>query len=318
MFWTDLLQNGHRRVQYVVMQTEAGSEGTVHYQAYVEFKVALRLAQVKQIFGDRGHYERRRGNQAQAIAYCKKDETRVVGLSGEWGTPKRSSVHKQDMIEIQRNLKSGDMDIDDIEENFGGLFLQWGDKIKDYALLCKGKRRWAMDVQIFVGPTGSGKSYTADLENPLAYYVPWPTGGRWWWPGYVGQHTCVMDEFRHQIKMDVMLKMLDRYDWILECKGRNFQFCSKKIVITTNIDPVKWYAGVSNAAKEPLARRIREFCRIYDFAPDREFGAQNQQGAFEKTLRTGTFAFAPSFIDTLNFNSDTNGSRGRLNNPFNL
>ncbi len=296
VFWADLLQNGHNAVQYVVMQSEM--EGTLHYQAYVEFKRAKRIGGVKAIFGQRVHLERRRGTQEQAIAYCKKTDTRVNGLSGEWGTPKRVSGAKRDLATIANGLRSGELDMMDIEEDFGGIYLLHKDKIEDYAIKLLGSRRWAMEVEIYVGESGAGKSYTADLENPGAYYVPWPTGGRWWWPGYKGQSCVVMDEFRHQIKMDVMLKMLDRYTWVLEAKGRSFEFVSKKIVITTNIDPKDWYPKVSEAVKEPLARRIREFCKIYDFAPDRVFAPQNQLGAFEKTRRTERFEFNP----TVSFN----------------
>ncbi len=159
------------------------------------------------------------------------------------------------------------------------------DKIEDYALKQKGKRDWAMQVHIFVGPSGTGKSYTAQHENPDAFNVPWPMGNRWWWPSYTGQHCVIMDEFRHQIKMDVMLKMMDRYAWALEAKGRNFQFVSHKIVITTNIDPKDWYKKVPLGAKAPLERRIREFATIYDF----EEGHQHPD--FVKNERTERFEF---------------------------
>ncbi len=298
VFWTDLLQNGNDAVQYVVMQSERGNgEQTLHYQGYVEFKQAKRRAGVKDLFGPRAHVERRMGNQAQAIAYCKKrDGTQVPGLSGEWGVPKRVNQMKKCLDTIAVGLRDGSLDMMDIEEDFGGIYLLHKDKIEDYAIKQKGSRRWAMEIEIYVGESGAGKSYTADLENPGAYYVPWPAGGRWWWPGYRGQDVVIMDEFRHQIKMDVMLKMLDRYTWVLEAKGRNFEFVSKKIVITTNIDPKDWYPGVATDTKEPLARRIREFCKIYDFAAGREFDPQNQLGAFEKTLRTEHFRFNPTVI----------------------
>ncbi len=288
------MEHGHEDIKYFVVQSERGEDtGHFHYQAYVELARAMRIGGVKEIFGNRVHCERRRGSQAQAIAYCKKADTRVEGLRGEWGEPKRWSM-RQTMRNVQKSLKSGDMTLGDVEDQFGGLYMLHKDKIEDYAMELKGSRRWAMEVQIFVGETGSGKSMTADLENPGAYYVPWPTGGRWWWPGYVGQEVCIMDEFRHQIKMDVMLKMLDRYTWVLESKCRSFQFVSKKIVITTNIDPKDWYPKVSIDTKEPLARRIREFCKIYDFAPDREFDAQNQLGSFEAVLRNERFRFNPT------------------------
>ena len=170
-------------------------------------------------------------------------------------------------------------------EDYPVSYVRNRDGIFDYHLAQMGHREWAMEVDIFVGPTGSGKSFTADSENPDAYGVPWPTGGRWWWPGYAGQHCVIMDEFRHQIKMDRMLRLLDRYGMVCEAKCRNFQFVSHKIVITTNIDPRDWYPGVRMDRKDPLARRIREYCTIYDFAPGMVFGQ------FVKVARTERFEF---------------------------
>ncbi len=82
-FWTDMLSEGMKDVRFVILQEERGEEGTVHFQGYIELDKALTLNGVKRRFGKRLHVEPRRGTQAQAIAYCKKAESRVEnGLSG--------------------------------------------------------------------------------------------------------------------------------------------------------------------------------------------------------------------------------------------
>jgi len=61
-------------------QEEVGENGTHHFQGYVEFIHPKSLSAIKKIDGfETGHFETRRGNQAQAIAYATKDETRVGG-----------------------------------------------------------------------------------------------------------------------------------------------------------------------------------------------------------------------------------------------
>ncbi len=282
--WERLGRLGDPRIRYLVWQEEEGEfEGTVHYQGYVQFLAPQQMTAVKRVFSQRVHCEPARGTAEENKAYCQKEESRRdLGESAEWGTmfiPK-----KDQLVHALTAIREGGAP-SAVMEDYPVAWVRNRDGILDYHIRLLGARRWAMEVQIFIGPTGAGKSATADAENPGAYYVPWPTGGRWWWPGYEGQHCVVMDEFRHQIRMDVMLKMLDRYDWTLEAKGRNFQFVSHKIVITSNVDPKDWYLGVTTAVKEPLARRIREFCTIYDFTPGRQFGQ------FEKVARTEHFSF---------------------------
>ena len=278
VYWTDVLKNGHERIMYLRIQSERGlgvahgmgRPGTFHYQGYMELKTAMRQSTMKNVFGRRVHWEGRAGTQKQADDYCNPesedyDQTNVDGLAGVYGKLKRGG---SDRFELAVNYLSKGGSIEEVQTQFPVQYAMFQDKLEDFAITLKGRRRWAMDIEIFVGPTGTGKSRKADAENVGAYYVPWPTGGRWWWPRYHGQDTVIMDEFRHQIKMDVMLKMLDRYDWWLESKGRSFQFVSKKIIITTNIDPKHWYPGVKDRLNtlKPLQRRIREFAKIYDFA----------------------------------------------------
>lgn len=89
VFWADLLQRGLDTIQYLVLQEERGESGTPHYQIYIEMKVQKRLTWMKNTFGNRIHLEGRRGSQNQAIAYCTKEDTRVIGgLAGSWGTPR--------------------------------------------------------------------------------------------------------------------------------------------------------------------------------------------------------------------------------------
>ena len=230
---SDLRTSGlPRTVVYMVFQEEQGLNGTVHIQGYAQANRAKTMAQWKSVifWMRRIHLEESRGTALQNKEYCTKEESRVEGgLTGEYGEMRTTTrgAKKGRLSELADKIKEGE-DPMQLEDDYPGEFLQYRDKIDDFILKQKGKRNWAMEIEIFYGPTGTGKSYTSNTENPNAYNVPWPTGGRWWWPGYTGQDTVIMDEFRHQIKYDVMLKMMDRYAWALEAKGRSFNFVSKK------------------------------------------------------------------------------------------
>lgn len=58
---------------YIIFGKETGENGTPHLQGYIELKNCMKLTGLKAKFGSRYHFEPRRGSQAQAIDYCKKD-----------------------------------------------------------------------------------------------------------------------------------------------------------------------------------------------------------------------------------------------------
>lgn len=276
-------------IQYIVLQTERGENNTIHYQGYIEFSRQRSQRQVKNV-NQRMHFERRRGTQAQAIAYSQKEDTRVDGLSGEAGTKKKPV---KTFNEIALSIQNG-ATIDEIEDDAPGSVLLNRNKIEDYFLKQKGKRSWACKILIYVGPTRSGKSWWA-RQHEDNYVVPWPVGGRWWMPGYLGQYRFIMDEFRHQIKYDTLLQLFDRYEFTCESKGRNFHFCSKEIVVTTNIDPSNWYPNLSAEAKAPLQARINEFAEIWDFTGSARWNGETLLISMRR--RSGDFSFSDRVID---------------------
>lgn len=80
----------HDAVGYMVYQHEIGENGTLHYQGYLEFKERTRITGIKKLGYpyNEMHLEVRKGTQAQAIAYCIKDDTRVPDTKPIYaGTP---------------------------------------------------------------------------------------------------------------------------------------------------------------------------------------------------------------------------------------
>ena len=72
-FWYDIVVHGHECIMFLSYQEEWPIGGTLHYQGYMELKKAMRLSTMKNTFGQRVHWERRRGTQLQAYKYTKKD-----------------------------------------------------------------------------------------------------------------------------------------------------------------------------------------------------------------------------------------------------
>ncbi len=264
-------------VRYLVFQTELSSTGTLHYQGYVELTKKIRRHRLGlQVFGsNRYHFELCNGSQESNIHYCKKPIlgcqcehcTALTGLRvagypmGEAGEP--ASTRPDKLKNVVQDLQSG-KNIDDIQQCYPQQWLRHKEKIINNYLELLGGRTEPPSIEIYYGPTKSGKSFTA-RQCDSYYSAPWPTGGRWWWPDYKGEETLILDEFRHQVKFDVLLSLLDQYEYHAEYKGGNMQLASTttKIIFTTNIDPKEWYPNVQD--KSMLARRINDWGSVFDF-----------------------------------------------------
>ena len=77
-----------------------------------------------------------------------------------------------------------------------------------------------LKVRCFYGGTATGKTRSAydamkKLDEP--YYVWTPARGQWF-DGYAGEKNVIMDEFRGQIPLGIMLTILDRYECPLQYK----------------------------------------------------------------------------------------------------
>ncbi len=308
-FFLDMLQHGHEKVMYVSVQSEVGEEThKFHFQGYMELKGQSRMSAMKNNFGQRVHWEKRMGTQRQADEYTKKNETYqptwgygpafVRGIRGDWGKLKRGG---SDRFELAvEHLKTGGS-MEQLKEDYSVQYAMHKDKLSDYYIGLKGRRHWPMEVEIFVGETGSGKSATAWRENPQAYACPWPIGGHWWMGGYQGENTIILDDYDGQISLEKMMMLFDRHPWPdCEAKCRQFNFVSKKIVITTNRDPRDWFPkhDKDEIHMRAMRRRIREFASIRDFDDGHEYPD------FVESTRMD--------MDDFDWNDRRNGRRGTI------
>ena len=250
-------------VRYIIYQTEEAEDSTRHIQGYCEFTTQLRRRAIQTILGGRVHIEGRRGTQKQAIDYCRKDDTRVDDESrGSGGTPKR--LQKDSLKTVAEKIQEGH-DLKELSNDYPVSFISHGPKIRSYALKLKGSRKTAPKIRIYFGKTGTGKSCRAMQQYPNAFWVPWPAKGGWWWSNYEGEEVVIFDEFRHQISLDEMLRLCDRYPYTVQEKGSSMNMVSTTLVFTTNIHPLEWYPNTAPSVKRPLYRRLRDYAKLFTF-----------------------------------------------------
>jgi hypothetical protein len=250
-------------VTYVIYQMELCPDtARHHFQGYLELEEQKRYqALQRELVGlETAHFEPRRGNQAQAIAYCRKEETRVDG-PWEHGNPKAQGK-RNDLLAAKAAIDSGSSAKRLAAEHFP-VFIENHVGLQKYRLLTAPVRDWPMELIVLVGPTRTGKSRKAHGDFPNAY---WKDSTKWW-DGFDSHETVIWDEFYgHSCPFSTLLRLTDRYPMQVEIKGGYVQFNARRIVFTSNQKPKDWYSAEATHQgdwkQNPLRARLREFGRV--------------------------------------------------------
>lgn len=264
--------------RYVIWQLEAGSEGTRHFQGYIEFTRAVRLSHFKSAGGDwaRAHVEPRRGSREQAREYSSKEESRIAGpwergSFGAGGQGTRTDVGA--VCETARRTFS----MRAVAEAHPAEFIRLHRGVSAYIdALDDRKRDWVTELHVLWGDPGSGKSRTAWAEAAAAgggvFSIARSNSGNLWMDGYDGEANIIIDDFYGWIKWDALLRMADRYPLKVERKGGFVQFLARRIYITSNSHWTSWYRFDQHRAMDPgaLHRRITSIRRGLAGVPEPE------------------------------------------------
>lgn len=243
-----------RNLQYLVYGREVGENGTPHLQGYIEFTDRVRMATIKNRTNcQEMHLEVAKGNAAQNRVYCTKQ-----GSYHEEGIPENKVVTLMSMIQ------TGAQDME-IYEAFPNQF------IKNHAGISRAKklylpdRNWIMDIELYMGSSGTGKTVAAwkywyekkesIFEVNLQSNFPMD--------GYDGEEIILLDEFRSQLPFGFLLKLLDSKPLKLNIKYGSTKIQATRIIITSNQWPWEWYPKIND--KSMLYRRINEWAEIYEF-----------------------------------------------------
>jgi len=163
---------------YVTYGVESGNTGTRHLQGYAEFALRKTITTVKSLIGHRGHYEIRRGTQAQAIEYCHKDgDFKEFGIKAVNNSGKRT-----DLDLIAERIAAG-TSLRVIAQEFPTQWVRYHNGIRSLAtqlqprhITCHfGPYKWSYPDNItsicFWGPSGIGKTEFAKFLMPRALFV---------------------------------------------------------------------------------------------------------------------------------------------------
>ncbi len=272
---TEALMFDEEKMEYLVYQEEIGDgtdavpAGTYHFQGYCEFKVQTRLAAAKALLGGiTVHIEPRMGTQEQAIAYCKKLDTKIPDTETfEEGTP-RVQGKRVDLEGFKDAVKGGARARDLVDDHFG-IIARYPKFYHTLTQMYRPERSEEPVVTLLIGPTGTGKTRRVMDEfgeNPDFWRQP-INNGTMWFDGYDGQSIVLFDDFAGKashLHLSTLLQLLDRYTITVPTKGGHTWWMPSKVFVTTNIEPRHWYTWENRGEQYvALARRFHKVHLYY-------------------------------------------------------
>lgn len=253
------------KASYVIVGKEISpSTGTPHLQIYLELVKKKTLGGLKKLLpSNRCHAEVAKGSGTENQTYCQKE--RNYQEVGALQCPGK----RTDLDEVAVMLQNG-VSLKRIALEATTVYVKYYRGIERVrALINPPQREGTLKVEVFYGPTGTGKSrlarhlYGGDKEDF------WIHGGDRWFDGYTGQSNCLFDDFQgvnSGISYRKCLQILDRYDdGQVPVKFGFVSWAPKVVVITTNIHPTQWYPEEKDIS--PLMRRIGDGIRDFHIFP---------------------------------------------------
>lgn len=239
-----------RGTTYMIVGDEVGEQGTPHYQGYIKFANPRCISGLKKL-DSKIHWEHAKGNFEQNFKYCSKD-----GRYTEFGERPKGQGARTDLKTITSMIDNGSKTSDILRAHEDKALRMLGNIEKAQRILNNTRRNWVMDVRIYYGAPGTGKTRAAYDEFDFDDIYPKMVGK--WWDGYEGQKAVLIDDFDpgncFGVTFDFYLRLLDAYPLMVEVKGGTTHFTSKTIIITSNYDPKGWFHNIRN--RSAFFRRV--------------------------------------------------------------
>nr|WAE42124.1 MAG: replication associated protein [Cressdnaviricota sp.] len=248
--------------EYLVFGRETCPDtGRKHLQGYFSFKSQRSWDALQKKLSPM-HIEVSKGSPIQNFIYCTKGFAGDENSTGDFyekGERPKGAGKRTDLDKIKELVKKPGITR---QELFTEAKSYQAYKMAEIGMeLFSAKRNWAMNVQWWYGPTGTGKS----KESYELYPNAWRTGttsGEFIFNGYNGEEVIIMDDLRpSNISFNMLLKVLDRYPCTVNVKNGSRELLCKTIVITTPKHPSVFY----NKGDEEVGQLLRRITTIREF-----------------------------------------------------
>ncbi len=239
-------------ISYAAWQLERVS--TPHIQAFLWMSRPVRLTAIKK-FLPTAHIESIKGTPEQARDYVTKEDTRELGPFMIGSFP-LGQGHRSDIDMLITSIEDGAHDRT-LYRTMPKMLLKFPRGVdRLYSARDQPRFRPFLDVIVHWGLTGTGKTWDIWMEHADDdMFDIIPVTGRAWFDGYNQQSVVLFDDYRpNWFTPSVLLRVLDRYPLRLEKKGLSVAWNPKKIYITTDTHPGRWFED--RLFTDQLLRRI--------------------------------------------------------------
>lgn len=245
----------------------APTTGTKHIQGYIYFRNArLQRALEKKVPG--AWFKPAMGTAKQNREYCSKD-----GKFEEYGTMPEQGK-RNDILLFKEHITNG-VSEEQIIEEFPELIARYDrfyQRCRNIYLKSVAQTMEPPELIVIVGDPGTGKTRHVydnhDINDIYKLEMGDGSAGSLFWNGYDGEEVILIDDFHNNMRLDYMLRLLDRYPTRLSTKGGYTWRCAKKIYITSNIPMEEWYPNCPLKHKIALRRRVHQIITMQQPQPD--------------------------------------------------
>lgn len=241
---------------YGIFGYEIASTGTPHLQCYGFWKKERTLYSVNRILKRASKVQFANGSAEQNRTYCSKDDN-----FEEFG--KISYQGERTDIEVFRDAIFSGLSEYELIMSFASMMAKYDrfyQRCRNIYLQKEVAKKNTPEITVLVGNPGTGKTrYIYDNNDHDEIYkleIGDGSSGSLFWDGYNGQDVILIDDFHNNIKLDYMLRLLDRYPMRLQIKGGVTYRCASKIYITSNLTVDQWYPNCRDIHRRAIARRI--------------------------------------------------------------
>lgn len=267
---------------YWCMCDEIGEEGTPHTHLFIVFKNAVEFSALQKPFYG-AHLEPSKGSNKENRDYIRKEgkwaesekkETNIPETFEEYGElpPDRAEGIKETAA-IYEMVKENASNFE-IMEAFPNAMNRL-DKINRarQAVLAEQYKRTYRKVEVFYiwGKTRVGKTRSV-MEEYGYENVYRVTDYTHPFDEYERQDVLLLDEFRSQINIDLLLKLLEGYPIALPCRYENKQACFTKVYLVSNIPLEKQYMEFQYREPETWEALKIRIKHKYEMLPNAKVG----------------------------------------------
>lgn len=200
---------------------------------------------------ERAHFARMRGSILQNEAYITKQNAMT-----HFGLPFQGIGARTDRNQYFAALESGKSNLELMRDDFSA-YTRFRGSTADYRSYITPVRTHPLEVYLFFGPPGTGKTKFAYQQLGVENYRIPLSDQFWLTPASSGKKMILVDEFRANMKLHLLLQLLDEYAIEVQLKGGFIWWQPEVIVITSNRSIHTWYKYEHrDMEREALFRRF--------------------------------------------------------------